>query len=211
MRIDNLPEPETIWYEDENGGKLPFDLKSCEHPTGWKYQHAYSAVVTESICGHYRDAKWPIRAIMFVVRMLPNSWKQRNSQICCGSSTINCVYPIVKYLVDKRGWRFTDACIASSKLCERCLNICLWEVEGQDLRFHQHYLDTVRTTCDSCWDIDPDYRERKRVKACYSALKYGTSVKEAWKTGYHYAMPHLLKEQKSSRFMTWINKILSRG
>lgn len=185
MRINNLPKPETIWFEDKDGNKLDWSLSSSpDMPEGWEYQISYNTVVTESICGHSQDPKWPVKFLMWLIKVMPKKWQKITSQRMQFSSTINCVYPIVKYLVEKKKWSFNDACIASANLCERCLNICLWEIEGQDLRFHKFYLDKTHTTCKSCCYIDPDYLEQRKVKACYRALKYNKDIKQAWEEGF---------------------------
>jgi len=184
MRLDNLPEPETLWYEDQNGEKMDFDLSlGCpESKEGQTlYQHSESACVRQTICGDYKEAKWPIRFLKWLSRKMPNSWQGRAGTLAAGETTINCLYPVVKYLVEERDWHFSDACVSASRLCERCMNICLWECEGHDyINKEQHYLSSAKTYCRHCNDIDQDYAERYRVWCCYRTLKLGGGVSKAW-------------------------------
>ena len=183
MRIDNIPQIDNIWYEDEDGNVLDVDWKNGqpEFLSEKKYyQHCKNIVSTYSIYTNYKQAKWPIRAIKWVVDKLPNSWKEQPCNVATFNSSINCIYPIVKYFVENKGWSFSDACILGADLCERCLNIALWEIEGHDLSKEQSYLNMVRTQCNYCKYIDPDYENRLRVRCCYRTLKLGGDVGKAF-------------------------------
>jgi len=183
MRLDNISEPATLWYEDKDGNRLE-QSTIPEMPDGWKYQYSKHVGVTESVCMQSKDPKWPVRCLKWTIRHLPRSWQGHPSQIARGEMTINCVYPIIKYLVENRKWRINEAAVAAASTCERCMNICLWELEGKDLATEQHYLDTVNTSCDYCKEIDPAHIEKKKVRACYRALKFNKDIKKAWEEGY---------------------------
>ena len=193
MRLDNLPKPETFWFEDKGGNKLYVDtshgMPDFPEAQTW-YMHSYTAEVRHSVCTKRKDAKWPIRFLKWLIRHSPNNWKETPSEVYEGSTTIGVLYPPVKYLVENRGWNFSDAIVAASNLCERCMNIAIWEAEEHDLSLEQRYLSSVNTYCNSCKYIDPDYAERHRVWCCYRTFKLGGGdVAKAWKNVSVYSAP----------------------
>lgn len=192
MRLDSLPKPDTLWYEDKNGDKLDVDI-SHGHPdfpkdTEW-YQHHEWACVRYSVCTRSSKPKWPVRILSWLIKRMPDKWQGNSSQIGSGETTINCMYPVIKYLVEQRDWSFNLACVASSRLCSRCMNICLWECEGHDLSSEQHYLDTTKTVCQYCKYIDPEHLNKYRVWCCYRTLKLGGDIAQAYKNMSVYSAP----------------------
>jgi hypothetical protein len=180
MRLDNLQEPITLWYTLEDGTKVVVPPELCEFPNGWRYQYCKYPTVVESICTSSKQPKWPIRFFKWIMSRMPDSWKGNVSQVARGETGINCLYPVIKYLVEQRKWSFHDSCVAASNLCERCMNICLWECDN-DQTAHQQYLSNSTTICDSCKHIDPDYYEQKRVKHCYKTMAKQGNVALAYK------------------------------
>lgn len=182
MRLDNIPKYRTLWYEDEHGNEIDFDFKhgfpDFKNITGDVYQHSDSAVVSHSInlCNNMQDDKWPVRFLKWLMNKMPSSWHARKSHVLRGETTINCVYPIVKYLVEERDWSFPEACVAGSNLCERCLNIALWELEGTDLDTEEYYLNTTNTHCMYCKHIDYDHHAKYVPKAMYRAFARGDNL-----------------------------------
>lgn len=186
MRLDNIPHYRSLWYEDEEGNELGFDVRAGfpdfkAHKED-VYQCSNFLVVTDSVhlCNNIRNAKWPVRALSWVIKKMPDAWKARRSQVLKGEATIGLSFPIIKYLVEEKDWRFSDAAVASSQLCERCLNIALWEVEGTDIATEQQYLDSVHTHCMYCKHIDIDYHNAYVAKSCYRAFSRGKSVKKEY-------------------------------
>jgi len=166
MKIDLIPKPCTFYYEDVNGENIPYELTECHHPQNWHAQHSKNVIVQHSInfAGRTNDA-WPIRMLKWVIQKLPNKWKRdcEFSMAC----TINCGFPVIKYLVDRRGFRFYEACVAYSDLCERCSNMVEDEANGV---IGQTY--DSRTYCKYCKVIDPEYAMRYKVWRVYRAFKY---------------------------------------
>jgi hypothetical protein len=207
MRLDNIKEkPETLWYEDEHGTRIPFDLNTgslkLEYPHCVSYQHSERVAVIHSICTGYESPKWPIRFLKWAIRKMPNSWQGHNSQIASGESTIHCLYPIIKYLIENRDFTFDEACVTAANLCEDCMNKCLRELEGRDLSGFKH----AETSCKYCEVIDPDHFEQRRVKGCYLAYCDGESVSEAYKNGRYFSTRGMAKEiRKENIFKRFLN------
>ena len=190
MRIDNIPKYRTLWYEDEKGDELDFDIShgfpDMKNIEGDVYQHADSLVVTHSIClcNNGRKDKWPVRFLKWALKKLPYSWKSRGDSggmIGRGETTLNCAYPIVKYLVEQRKWHFAEACIAAGNLCERCMNIAIWEAEGEDMAQHEHYMRVTNTHCLYCRHMDPEHHNRYVMKVCYRKYAREEDVTEEYK------------------------------
>jgi hypothetical protein len=151
--LDKIPKPETFWYEDKDGNKI--FCKPGDMPSGpWEYQYFITTEVSESVCTSAKETpKW-LKFIDKIYKKIFGRWAGYNSQIMKSGNSVNCITPIVKYLIDK-GWNVDEACIIGSGLCERCLNIVLWEVEGGEP--DRHYLNTVHTECKYCKIVDPKY------------------------------------------------------
>jgi len=66
-------------------------------------------------------------------------------------------------------------------LCERCMNVVLWEIDGTDLSTEKHYLDTVHTHCEYCKTIDPIYDQKYKLWVMYRTFKRGGDVGESYK------------------------------
>jgi len=187
MQLDLLDKPKTYWYEDLKGNEIPWDIHGSGDPfppnysKGEVYQHTVGLEVRESICQEYKDPAWPVRFLKWLIRKMPSSWQGNPSQIFAGGSTVNCAYPVIKYLVENRDFSLNEAAVLSSQLCERCFNICCWEVEGHDLALEQHYLDTSNTSCKYCEIIDQDYFNKHRMWCCYRTFKFGGDVAKAYK------------------------------
>ena len=176
MKLDNLPRQELLWYQDQDGNKfnqnewngLPKDSSKT-----W-YQHCMNTTVEHTIYqGHVRK-KWPVRFLKWMIRKMPASWHGHSPLAYTGRTTIGCIYPIVKYLVENKGWHFSEACAVSSQLCEKCLNTCLDECQGTTSNY------SSKTYCDYCQYIDPGHLEKYRVWCCYRTLKLGGDVAKAW-------------------------------
>lgn len=181
MKLDNINEPRTFWYEDQDGNDVPFEWGDVPKVEGGCYQHSVNMEVSHSICTQFEDPAWPIRFLKWLIKKMPNSWKGSPSQLCRGTSTINGCYPIVKYLVEKRDFSFNDAAVVASQLCERCMNICLWELEGHDLTLEESYLSNTTTFCDYCKDIDAAYEQQHKLWCCYRTYKFGGDVAKAYR------------------------------
>lgn len=183
MQIDNLPKPCTFYYEDVEGNNIPFEFADGFPDKKWHAQHSKFVQVNENICfgsnGSNKKDLWPVKVIKWILDKMPASWKKPQISMSF-ESTINCCYPIIKYLVENIHWSFNEAAVAASDLCERCLNIALWQIEG-DTTAHAQYLSNSRTRCDSCKYIDPDYYSKQRVKACYKAMSKKENIKKAFK------------------------------
>lgn len=180
MLLDRISKPTTFWYEDRNGNSVPFEL-THGFPEGkeWHSQHSTYVLVQDSICFGNRPGKdlWIVRALKWLLRKCPNKW--RKPEVCMAfNTTINCAYPIVKYLIEQRHFGFNDACVVSGKLCGRCLNMVLDDLDGKD---------AVLTPCDSntfckyCKEIDPLHHYKYIARRCYITMKRGESVEQEYK------------------------------
>lgn len=138
MILDTLKPIPQLWYENDRGKRYyPTEEEMSggyvEH-RNYPYQHALNAQVTLSVC-------------------------TTKGQVFTSNSSINCVEPIVLYLVTKMKWRMIDAIVLASQACERCLNILLEEVGDV-----HNYDRKSNTHCDLCKTIDPIYEEWYREK-----------------------------------------------
>ena len=183
MRMDNIPKPKFLWFEDVNGDILDVDTSHGmpDFPDEQKvYMHTKILEVRHYINTSGVPDKWPVKFLRWLIKKCPNSWVGYSGEMGWGGTTIRCMFPAIKYLVENNGWSFDEAAIASSDLCERCMNICLWECEGRDLELEEHYLSNARTHCSYCKYIDPAYDERYRVWCCYRTFKMEGDVSKAW-------------------------------
>lgn len=78
-------------------------------------------------------------------------------EIATFHSTINCVWPILKYLVEERGWGIDHAAVLASDLCDGCMNVVLEEF-GEDMEGHNPM--ETNTSCPYCPIIRPEYYEK---------------------------------------------------
>jgi len=190
MRIDLIDKPCTFHYEDKDGNSIPFDLQQGFPGKGWHAQFSKSLLVHESICFNddgkdllpVKFAKWLINMGKQLLRKMPDSWKKTGGSMSF-NSTINSAWPIVKYLKEKRGFTFHDACVVASELCDHCGSIIEWELADQDPNSpaNQAYLKTCRSHCKNCKTIDPEYFIRRRMWACYRTLKLEGDIGKAYK------------------------------
>lgn len=193
MQIDLLEPPECLYYEDDRLQKLENTDDPCEIPADSRYQISKMLVVQESICrvGPYKKAKWPVRLMKWIVEKLPNSWKaEQSGQICCGTTTINCMYPVIKYLVEKKDWCLNDAAVACANMCERCMNLLLRETDPNYTLspMPANYFDKGSgikggrgTWCKNCKTLDPEYDKKHRVWCVYRTKQLGGDVARAFK------------------------------
>ena len=78
-----------------------------------------------------------------------------------GSSTINCAFPFLKYLVEERGWTLNDAAILYTDMCEGCANVCLQEL-GESMDGHDPM--ETNTFCPYCKYVRPERYEQEMSK-----------------------------------------------
>jgi hypothetical protein len=183
MQLDKIEKPCTFWYEAKDGTNVPFELTEGFPEKEWHAQHSKSVIVQHSLCFGSRkgEDRWPVRLAKWLLRKMPDSWKKPTIAFSMGS-TINCGYPIIKYLVEQRGFKFYEACVVAGDLCERCLNICLWETTNEPI--DQNYLRTANTTCYNCKYIDEAYFTNRQIKAAYATMRRGGDITKAYKEGY---------------------------
>lgn len=177
--IDKISPPDTFYYEDVEGNFLPFDLQKGmpDHDKPWHAQHSKHVLVQHSIVfGTDKDDKWPVKALKWLLQKMPDSWKKSWSMSF--NSTINSAYPMVKYLVEQRKFRFNDACVAVSEMCGRCSEICEGDLDGvvvvPDYKWPNMY-------CKYCDVIDPEYVMRRRIWCCYRTMKMQGDIAKAYK------------------------------
>ena len=148
LAIDLLKPLPSLWYENEGGDKYILsdeELMNADIPDDkeYHYQHSVFPLLVDSVC----------------VKNKP--------QLSEGHTTINCIEPIVLYLVSNKGWSLPDAITAAASTCERCLNILLEETTGEP------YLerDTANTYCEQCDIIDPayasSYKDKENINECF--------------------------------------------
>lgn len=185
MQVDNLPKPDVLWFEDEDGNKIDVDVSHGmpDFPDGQKwYMHTKYPIVRHKIntCGV--PDKWPVKCLKWVINKCPSNWKGNPTNVYASNTSISFSYPLVKYLVENRNWSFDEAVIMASNLCERCFNIACWSCEGYDyVNSQQRYLTNTRTYCRYCKYFDPDYDTRHRLWCCYRTFNHKGNVEKAWK------------------------------
>ena len=180
--IDKLKPPCLFYYEDTEGNNIPYDLVNDppNHPRKWYAQHSLDVSARHEICfGFYKKDLWPIKFMKWLMRKMPESWK-RADKFGYSSHTIHGGFPMVKYLVEQRGFSFTEACVTCGNMCGRCQDICEADINGTT--YVKDYT-LPNTHCQSCDILDPDYINYRRVWACYRTMKLGGDVAKAYKTG----------------------------
>jgi hypothetical protein len=131
--IDKLKPLPFLWYENPEGDRYYLtedEMKDCYVPKDYPIQVCKYPCVRES----YIDV--------------------RDNSTIHFENTINCIEPIVRYLIG-RGWAMTDAISISSMSCERCLNILVEQSGGE--KYPQEQKDSSHTHCELCATIDPEY------------------------------------------------------
>jgi len=188
MQIDKLNPPECLYYEDTNLKKVGVDNIN-EIPTDPRieYQISKFLVVQESICrvGSQQKAKWPVKLLEWALNKMPQRWKAiKSGQIAGGITTINGMYPVIKYLVEKRNWNLNDAGIICAGICGRCSNKLLQEVDPSFtlLPMRVDYFEGAKGTwCKYCKIIDPDYDKKHRVWCVCRTWNMGGDVERAYR------------------------------
>lgn len=180
--IDKITPPCTFYYEDIDGNFVPFDYQKGmpDHDKPWHAQHSKGVLVQHSICFGKRNKKldaWPVRLLKWLLRKAPQSWKKSDISMSF-HSTINSAYPIIKYLVEQRQFRFNDACVVASEMCGRCSDICEGDINGTTV-IPNYNLPNVY--CKFCDIIDPQYVFYRRVWACYRTMRMEGDVAKAYK------------------------------
>ena len=179
MRIDQINPPCTFYYEDKQGNNVPFKLIDGFPNAEWHAQHLKQVSVQHTICFGNRPGKdlWIVSALKWLLRKCPSSWRKPEPSMSMGS-TVNCCWPVIKYLVDQRGWDLDDACVLCGDCCERCYNFMEAEVTGQPT--NTHYFNTSHTHCHLCKELDPEHNYRYIIWRLYRALNQKQDLKEVW-------------------------------
>ena len=175
--IDKISPPDTFYYEDTDGNMVPYDYQKGMPDRKWHAQHSKHVIVQHSICfGTDSSDKWPVRLLKWLLKKMPSSWNKQWSMTF--NATINSAYPMVKYLVEQRQFRFNDACVAVSEMCGRCGDICEGDMNGvvivPDYKWPNMY-------CKFCDVIDPEYVAWRKVWSCYRTMKMKGDIAKAYK------------------------------
>jgi len=195
MKLDKISKPKTFWYEDKEGQEIPYDTRQGfpdDFEGGEMYQHYRGVEVRHSICKQYKEPAWPVKALKWMIREMPNSWQGNSSQVYAGSSTVGPSYPVIKYLIEHDGFSFNEAVVAFSLMCERCINYYLVVLANEQVS--PDYFDTVNTSCEYCKEIDPPHYQKRKLWACYRTMKLGGDVKRSWKTMGVYSNEEYMKK-----------------
>ena len=132
--IDKIQPMPSLWYENEEGKRYFLsqeELNNAVFPEGYKIQHSLNPQVTETVIDTDTNGEYSF------------------------NTTINCIEPIVLYLVQKRGWSLVDAVTIASQTCEHCLNILIEDAGGEKYPEDQKY--HCNTWCELCKVIDPEH------------------------------------------------------
>ncbi len=116
MKLDNLPRQDLLWYQDQDGNKFDqstWDSLPKDSSKTW-YQHLLEPSVRHNVYQGHIKKKWPVRLLKWMINRMPTSWHGQSLLIYSSGTTINCIYPIVKYLVENKGWHFSEACAVGS-------------------------------------------------------------------------------------------------
>lgn len=203
--LDKIEPPKTFYYENKDGNEVPFNWNMGFPDFEWTEQHSKGVVVQHTICfaGENRD-NWAIRSLKWIIRILPNKWKRQ------GHLTFNCTinhdYPIIKYLVENRKFKFGDACVVVSELCGRCNDIVYSELNGTAFSDTTH----PHMHCKYCNVIDPAYSARRKLWCCYRTFKLKGDVEKAWKENSVYGSElTIVKWWHKYEIFTFIRRLFS--
>lgn len=128
--IDNIQPLKTVYFDDNGIEYVPISFDDAiNHMGKHETMVALTVGVKESI--FFKDNPKPLEF----------------------ETTINCIEPIVLYLIKNRHWSMVDAILYASQTCERCLNILLEEVTGTSYTER----DSCHTHCRHCKEIDHEY------------------------------------------------------
>lgn len=187
MRIDELKRPDNIYFVNSKWDKVDYDINDdftyenmVRQNSSIKYQIVKYLEVRESVCRVTNEKdKWPVRFLKWLVERLPNSWKAGSAEVYCGGSTIGTMFPVIKYLVEKRGWSLDDSAILVSELCSRCSNVLDDEVLKTPATYnYNHFPDTW---CKHCHTIDPKYNNKYILWKLLKVYRDGGSVSEVYR------------------------------
>ncbi len=160
--LDRLPQPPVMWVENEAGEVIRTEQDILGPPGEGSDENWGSLLEHGSTVGHSQGLS--VREMMYT----------DNGTLGSAESTVNCSYPILKYLIETRGWDLNRAAILVSELCEGCMNVCLQEL-GEDMGGHDPYATT--TFCHYCQIIRPE-RYAEEIEAEPDLEK---RAQEAWK------------------------------
>jgi len=106
--IDNVPNFESLWYEDVDGNVLDFDpiIDDVKYTQKF-YQVTNFLEVSSSMHSgnNRRKDNFVVRFLKWLLKNAPSSWHSDSSNIRF-NTTINGSWPVVKYLVEQRNWSF---------------------------------------------------------------------------------------------------------
>lgn len=160
--LDRLPQPPVMWVENEAGEVVRTEKDILGSP-GDDGDENWSAVLDQgSTVGHSQSLA--VRETLCT----------NKGPFGSGESTVDFSYPILKYLIETRGWDLNRAAILVSEMCEGCLNVCLQEL-GEDMEGQDPYATT--TFCHYCQIIRPE-RYAEEIEA---DPDLGKQAQEAWK------------------------------
>lgn len=150
-KFDIIPKPRHYWHEDKDGNiTSPDDLWTCHPPSDKEYQHSKELVIS------YRIG-------------------QNNETLYKGSTSISDgSYPLIKYLVDTKGWRFFHACLLITEICSRCQ--CILENEAG----LSNWLVSGGGFCGYCEILDPQFAQFYKIRQVYRAWYNHRDIKEAY-------------------------------
>ena len=175
MRLDNVKEAETFWYEDSDGNhvKATSTYEAESYPV--KTQHMLFPVVEHIVRGDgFKGDKWPIRALKWMISKMPSSWKKDLREYSSNINIYDEMFPIIKYLIDMRNFSFRDATAIAAELCTNCRDITYSEITntitGKSIAEYD--------SCKYCKDIDPRHYNITRTTACY--MTYANSGDVSW-------------------------------
>ena len=137
--IDRLEPLPPMWFENDDEEKYV--------PTQEEIMHGYDM----------QDKGKNYKFTHFIGPQVHEEIFEGNDYMMSFNNTINCIEPIVLYLILERGWKLTDAITIAAHSCERCLNILLEDVTGE---FYDERDKFPHTHCDLCAVIDPEYDKR---------------------------------------------------
>jgi hypothetical protein len=152
-KFDSIPKPRHYWHEDEAGNTTsPDSLVLCNPPSDQEYQHSKELIVAYNI-------------------------RHDNKALYKGSTSISdSSFPLIKYLVDIKGWRFFHACILITELCSRCQ--CILENEAGISNCSRIHGGGY---CEYCEMLDPPFAQLYKIRAVYRAWFHHRDIKEAYK------------------------------
>lgn len=168
ISLDKIDAPTCLKVNGKYSDPMDYSYPSDLYNYGNNVQFIFPIVKTSYYFG--KKANFIYKMIWKAIKPVFNFFIRKSEYFSMESGISDCHWSIVKYLVEERGFGLSDALTVAPNLCERCVNICLYELNGDDFETATDKTSTSRTYCDNCNLIDPKYARKYRARSIYRGL-----------------------------------------